>query len=114
MKKGDFSQLAQQYVNRPGYSETVIDMLINHVRKNKNEIIVCEVGAGTGKLTEQLQARSLKGVAVEPNEAMRCEGQKSTAGWPVFSAVAKKCRISELETLQGNDQLCGRSDSLWY
>ena len=62
-------------------------MLISQVGKNKDQILVCEVGAGTGKLTEQLQSRSLTGVAIEPNDAMRHEGQRLTAEVGTFSWV---------------------------
>ena len=72
MKQGDFSQLARQYANRPGYSEAVLEMLISQV-KNKEQLR-SEVGAGTGKLTEQLQSLNLS-VAVEPNDEMRREGR---------------------------------------
>lgn len=46
-------------------------------------IMVADVGAGTGKLTENLIELGLHGYAVEPNDAMRGEG------------------ISYIETVQG-------------
>ena len=100
MKQGDFSQLARQYANRPGYSEAVLEMLISQVKKNKEQIEVCEVGAGTGKLTEQLQSLNLSGVAVEPNDEMRREGKNLTVQNSKFSWV----KATGEDTLQENDQ----------
>lgn len=76
MLQGDFTKLAQAYANRPAYAAAIIDLLIARVRKDKPEPVVADVGAGTGKLTEMLSAAALTGFAVEPNEAMRAEGEK--------------------------------------
>jgi hypothetical protein len=38
------------------------------------EFLVADVGAGTGKLTENFCQIGLKGYAVEPNQAIRQEG----------------------------------------
>lgn len=76
MKQGDFSKLAKHYVNRPGYSIDVLLMLANTVLKNKKNIIA-DVGAGTGKLTENLLSIGLNGYAIEPNDEMRNEGIKA-------------------------------------
>ena len=77
MKQGDFTQLAAQYHNRPGYSLPALKMiafLAGHAQKP--QFRVADVGAGTGKLTENLTELGLHGDAVEPNDAMRAEGQK--------------------------------------
>jgi len=78
MKHGDFTELAKHYVNRPGYSETVLEVIKSYVSEMSGnpDIIIADVGAGTGKLTECLIKIGLKGVAVEPNDAMREEGIK--------------------------------------
>ncbi|GFN30751.1 class I SAM-dependent methyltransferase [Paenibacillus xylaniclasticus] len=74
MKHGDFTALAKQYVNRPGYSEEVLNALIAYTGANQwNGGLVADVGAGTGKLTEMLAELGLQGYAVEPNDAMRGE-----------------------------------------
>jgi SAM-dependent methyltransferase len=71
MRQGDFTQLAKAYVHRPAYAAPVIDMLIGQAGP-----IVADIGAGTGKLTQMLAAKGgLCGFAIEPNDAMRAEGQ---------------------------------------
>ncbi len=74
IKRGDFTLLAESYRNRPGYSRRVLDILRCYIQSGKNDFTVADVGAGTGKLTEDLAALNLKGYAVEPNDAMRSEG----------------------------------------
>lgn len=77
MRQGDFTQLAKAYVNRPAYARPVIDMLIDQAGRT-----VADIGAGTGKLTQMLSAAGQSGFAVEPNAAMRAEGQ--ALGLPSF------------------------------
>lgn len=76
MLQGDFTKLAQAYVNRPAYGAAVIDLIVARVREGLEKPVVADVGAGTGKLTEMLSGRGLTGFAVEPNDAMRAEGEK--------------------------------------
>lgn len=73
--QGDFTELAKAYINRPGYAPPLVDLLIAGMRSDGRPPIVADVGAGTGKLTEMLDARGLTGFAVEPNDAMRREGE---------------------------------------
>lgn len=77
MKHGDFTELAKFYGNRPGYSKVVLTCLRNHIFNTIGEGKAADVGAGTGKLTENLAEIGLCGFAVEPNEAMRQEGEKA-------------------------------------
>ncbi|USQ95288.1 class I SAM-dependent methyltransferase [Caulobacter sp. RL271] len=70
MQQGDFTQLARAYVHRPAYSAPLIDALVALTGDE-----VADIGAGTGKLTQMLAARGRHGHAVEPNAAMRAEGQ---------------------------------------
>ena len=84
MKQGNFTELAKHYHNRPAYSPLLLKKLlacINDAHLPLNKLKVAEVGAGTGKLTAML-ARDfgLQVSAVEPNDAMRAEGIKATAG----------------------------------
>ncbi len=77
MKHGDFTSLAKQYINRPGYSLSVLKYLAKGISDNIHELVLADVGAGTGKLTENLVELGLKGYAVEPNDAMRQEAINS-------------------------------------
>lgn len=74
MKHGDFTALAKEYVNRPGYSQHVLKMIGRTAGMDRRDFLVADVGAGTGKLTEELAALGCSGYAVEPNDAMRAEG----------------------------------------
>lgn len=76
MKHGDFTKLAKEYIHRPGYSLTALSVIGAYVGMNKTVFTVADVGAGTGKLTENLSEIGLHGFAVEPNDAMREEGKK--------------------------------------
>lgn len=80
MKHGDFTELAKFYGNRPGYSKIVLECLRNHVFNSIGEGKVADVGAGTGKLTENLKEIGLSGYAVEPNAAMRAEAVQRGGG----------------------------------
>ncbi len=84
MKQGDFSELAEHYHNRPGYSLTVLKMLGHHIQEElKESLQVVDVGAGTGKLTENLCECGYQCLAVEPNTQMREQGIKYTKQWNV-------------------------------
>lgn len=76
MKHGDFTQLAKFYVDRPGYSVVALECLKNYIFNTIGEGKIADIGAGTGKLTENLASIGCEGFAVEPNDAMRAEGEK--------------------------------------
>jgi ubiquinone/menaquinone biosynthesis C-methylase UbiE len=75
MKQGDFTDLAKDYVNRPGYSLSVLRAILAYAGLKPSACVVADVGAGTGKLAENLISLGLSGEAVEPNDAMRAEGR---------------------------------------
>lgn len=81
MKQGDFTLLAKEYIHRTGYSLPVLQMLATYFGAfNKPNFTVADVGAGTGKLTENLIEIGLKGFAIEPNLSMRMEGKRLAGG----------------------------------
>lgn len=71
---GDFSKLAKDYTHRTGYSLRVIKALACYIGALRDDFLVADVGAGTGKLTENLSEIGLSGYAIEPNDSMREEG----------------------------------------
>jgi len=84
MEPGDFTELAQNYHHRAGYSLDVLRMILGLVRSpSTSSFLVADVGAGTGKLTENLLTLGLRCVAVEPNDAMRSEGIQYTSRFTV-------------------------------
>lgn len=81
LEHGDFTKLAKHYHHRPGYSEVLLKALLSLTKFPADKLSVVDVGAGTGKLTKQLCQLGIKSLkAVEPNDAMRGEGQEYTRG----------------------------------
>ncbi len=84
MKLGDFTELAESYHNRAGYSKVVLTVLGRYAGAFGNPgFQIVDVGAGTGKLTENLLEMGFSCLAVEPNDAMRKEGIKYTSKFKV-------------------------------
>ena len=77
MKHGDFSALARYYKHRSGYSDHALRALLAATGGLREGFRVADVGAGTGKLTEHLSKLGLQGYAIEPNNAMRREGERT-------------------------------------
>ena len=95
MKHGDFTQLAKFYANRPGYSNTVLSCLKNHVFNSTGEGQVADIGAGTGKLTENLAELGLCGYTVEPNAAMRAEAKIVGGGFSWTEGSAEHTGLAD-------------------
>lgn len=109
MKHGDFTELAKFYGNRPGYSKVVLECLKNHVFNTVGEGKVADIGAGTGKLTENLAEIGLSGFAVEPNAAMRAEAAKNMCVCGVFRLSEGYAETTGLEDNCVNWALMGSS-----
>jgi ubiquinone/menaquinone biosynthesis C-methylase UbiE len=80
---GDFTNLAKQYAARPAYDTVLLNEIFKFMNVKADEIILADVGAGTGKLTKTLAEMGVNKIfAVEPNEAMRNEGIAYTKEFP--------------------------------
>lgn len=81
MLHGDFTKLAANYSRyRPGYSGTVVTMLLDLTGKLAGEVDFADVGAGTGIFTRQVAGHGIRtAVAVEPNDRMREAGLRDSA-----------------------------------
>ena len=94
MKHGDFSELAKQYINRPGYSKQVLTTILKYMDyKDKKNFQILDLGAGTGKLTKEILEMGFENlIAVEPNIHMKEEGMKYTKEYKVqwFSGSAEE------------------------
>ena len=77
MKKGDFSNLANDYTKyRPSYNRKVVDALVQSTLMPSSNITAADVGAGTGIFTHCLLESGVRDlVAVEPNDNMRIAGK---------------------------------------
>ena len=75
----DYTELVNAYLKRPGYAQKAIDKMFSVAEVQEGDK-VCDVGAGTGNLTRMLAAGGLRVTAIEPNDAMRAEGIRQTAG----------------------------------
>ena len=87
LKHGDFTTLAVDYAKyRPGYSSIVLATVFALLPKNP---IVADIGAGTGVWSRQLAEAGAEVHAVEPNDAMRSEGMRTSVPnitWSMGSA----------------------------
>lgn len=66
----DYTDLAQAYLKRPGYSGEAIDAMLSAFGAGAGAK-ACDVGAGVGHLSLMLAERGLSVTAIEPNDAMR-------------------------------------------
>lgn len=109
MELGDFTKLAKDYVNRPGYSLDVLRVIGRNAGMDRKDFKVADIGAGTGKLTENLSQLGLIGYAVEPNDAMREEGIKAFASNQSFRWQKGFAEHTNLESCSFDWVLMGSS-----
>lgn len=77
----DYTRLANAYLERPDYAPEALKKLFSIAGLKKGDK-VCDIGAGVAHLTLPLAEIGCQVDAVEPNDAMRANGQKRTAGYP--------------------------------
>jgi 2-polyprenyl-3-methyl-5-hydroxy-6-metoxy-1,4-benzoquinol methylase len=81
MLEGDYTELADAYLRRPGYATAAIDELRARSGSAPGDL-VCDSGAGTDNLAVPLARRGLSVVALEPNPRMAELGARQTADLP--------------------------------
>jgi ubiquinone/menaquinone biosynthesis C-methylase UbiE len=80
-----FSDRVETYAKyRPGYPDDVVRLLRSLVAPPAT---VADIGSGTGILTRQLLDNNYHLYAVEPNEPMRREAERTLSGCPSFKSV---------------------------
>ncbi|MFD7666055.1 class I SAM-dependent methyltransferase [Streptomyces sp. NPDC059788] len=77
----DYSPYAMTYKERPEYVPDVIQAMLRTSGVAPGDP-VCDIGAGSGHLTEPLLEFGLRVDAVEPTAAMRALGERRTAPFP--------------------------------
>ncbi len=82
----DYSAVAQDYSQRPPYAPKAINIIIEHANLGQRSAI-CDVGAGTGRLTRVLAGQGVPVTAIEPSAEMRAVGEAATSGFPNVSWV---------------------------
>jgi ubiquinone/menaquinone biosynthesis C-methylase UbiE len=76
----DYSELAEAYLKRPPYAPEVLEQIFTLAGLTQGSR-VCDIGAGVGHLTIPLAEKGYAVIAVEPNDAMRSNGMRRTAGY---------------------------------
>ena len=77
----DYTQLADAYLKRPDYAPTALQELFLTAGLKQGDL-VCDIGAGVAHLTIPLAEFGCRVDAVEPNDAMRANGQRRTMHLP--------------------------------
>lgn len=93
----DYTALADAYLKRPDYADAALDAMLaiaGAVPGSK----ACDVGAGVAHLTLALAGRGLDVTAVEPNDAMRRNGQSRTEG------------LANVRWFEGTGEMTGQPD----
>ena len=94
---GSFGAAAAAYQRgRPAYPEAALDWLLPEAAGDRAAPIrVLDLGAGTGKLTQQLVERGVDVVAVEPSEAMLAELRRSLPGVEARAGTAESIPLPD-------------------
>ncbi len=92
-----FSDRAEDYVKyRPHYSHDVVHALKAACGLN-SEALIADVGCGTGMLAEIFLENGNRVIGVEPNQAMRQEGEKYLSKYPNFRMLEGSAEATTLE-----------------
>ena len=75
IRYGDFTAMARYYIHRAGYSIPALREIATGLDAFRDGFCFADVGAGTGKFTENVLDLGLSGFAMEPNDAMHAAGE---------------------------------------
>ena len=84
-----FTDKAKKYEKyRPSYPKESLDIIQDesHLILN-NDIVIADIGAGTGKFTELLLEKGCKIYAIEPNHNMRAIAEAKFIGNPNYKSI---------------------------
>lgn len=92
-----FTDRAENYARyRPGYPTAIIDCLRDECGLTPRSVIA-DVGSGTGILTAVFLANGNRVLAVEPNEAMRLEAERTLSGHDGFTSIDGRAEATTLD-----------------
>ncbi|MDO5026090.1 MAG: class I SAM-dependent methyltransferase [Trueperella sp.] len=87
---------------RPAYPPQFVTELVTAAARTKNtpisQVQVCDIGAGTGKLTAQVAATGAEVWAVEPAADMRTELSRELPDFPLARLLATTAEHTDLPT----------------
>ena len=114
----DYTQLADAYLKRPDYAPAALKELFRLAGLQPGDR-VCDIGAGVAHLTLPLAAFGCRVDAVEPNDAMRANGQRRTAHLPSVSwsegtgeATGRPAGMYDFVTFGSSFSVCDRGRAL--
>lgn len=114
----DYTSLADAYLNRPDYAKSALEKIFKIADLESGDR-VCDVGAGVAHLTLPLVEYGCIVDAVEPNDAMRANGQKRTANLPQVhwyegtgENTGRPAGKYDLVTFGSSFNVCDRSKAL--
>ena len=82
-----FSGRAKNYVKyRPGYADTLLDFFVAQCGLT-SDLIIADLGSGTGTLTKMLLDHDNSVFAIEPNAEMRNMAERLLGGYDGFQSV---------------------------
>lgn len=91
-----FSTRVDNYVKyRPGYPIEVIE-LIEGSCKTTTDVVIADVGSGTGIFSKSLLERGFTVMGVEPNREMRMAAERMLAGVENFKSISGRAEETEL------------------
>jgi len=108
-----FSDRFENYVRyRPGYPPEILDRLRQECRLTP-EHAIADIGFGTGLFTRLLLENGNPVTGVEPNEAMRLEGERILSAHPRFRSVAGTAEATTLPD-HGVDFVTAAQAAHWF